>query len=97
MIAGIRVKVCGLRSLVDAEAADGVGADYLGFILYPNSPRWITLEQFRSLLPRLPPRQKVAVSVEPRPRRRPFAAEAKGRRLGRTASGRTHRLARRRL
>ena len=67
MIAGIRVKVCGLRSLVDAEAADGVGADYLGFILYPKSPRWITLEQFRALLPRLPPRQKVAVTVEPRP------------------------------
>ena len=67
MIAGIRVKVCGLRSLVDAEAADGVGADYLGFILYPKSPRWITLEQFCALLPRLPPRQKVAVSVEPRP------------------------------
>lgn len=67
MIAGIRVKVCGLRSLVDAEAADGVGADYLGFILYPKSPRWITLEQFRALLPRLPPRQKVAVSVEPLP------------------------------
>ena len=67
MIAGIRVKVCGLRSLVDAEAADGVGADYLGFILYPKSSRWITLEQFRALLPRLPPRQKVAVSVEPLP------------------------------
>jgi len=67
MIAGIRVKVCGLRSLVDAEAADAVGADYLGFILYPKSPRCITLEQFRSLLPRLPPRQKVAVSVEPTP------------------------------
>lgn len=67
MIAGIRVKVCGLRSLVDAEAADAVGADYLGFILYPKSPRCISLEQFRSLLPRLPPRQKVAVSVEPRP------------------------------
>jgi phosphoribosylanthranilate isomerase len=67
MIAGIRVKVCGLRSLVDAEAADLAGADYLGFILYAKSPRWITIEQFRALLPRLPPRQKVAVSVEPRP------------------------------
>jgi len=66
MIAGIRVKVCGLRSLVDAEAADQAGADYLGFILYPKSPRWIALEQFRALLPRLPPRQKVAVTVEPR-------------------------------
>ncbi len=66
MIAGIRVKICGLRSLVDAEAADRVGADYLGFILHPKSPRCITLEQFRAVRPRLPPRQKVAVTVEPR-------------------------------
>ncbi|RME69006.1 MAG: phosphoribosylanthranilate isomerase, partial [Verrucomicrobia bacterium] len=34
MIAGVRVKVCGLRSLVDAEAADAIGADYLGFIFH---------------------------------------------------------------
>src|SRR3954469_19745792 len=65
MIDGIRFKVCGLTSLVDAEFADRCGADYLGFILYPKSPRHITLEQYRAMAPRLPERRKVAVSVEP--------------------------------
>ena len=65
MIDGIRFKVCGITSLVDAEFADKCGADYLGFILYPKSPRFISLAQFRAMEPRLPLRRKVAVSVEP--------------------------------
>src|SRR5687768_5890557 len=65
MIDGIRFKVCGLTSLVDAEFADRCGADYLGFIFHPKSPRFISLEQFRAMAPRLPDRRKVAVSVEP--------------------------------
>lgn len=66
MIAGIRLKVCGLTSLVDAEAADAIGADYLGFILYPKSPRYVTLTQFAAMAARLPPgRRPVAVVVEP--------------------------------
>ena len=65
MIHGVRFKVCGLTSLVDAEAADAVGADYLGFILYPKSPRDVSLAQFAAMTPRLPPRKKVAVVVEP--------------------------------
>ena len=65
MIDGIRIKVCGLTSLVDAEFADHCGADYLGFILHPQSPRFIALETFRAMTKHLPPRRKVAVSVEP--------------------------------
>lgn len=65
MIDGIRIKVCGLTSIVDAEFADRCGADYLGFILYPKSPRHLSLETFRAMEPRLPGRKKVAVSVEP--------------------------------
>lgn len=65
MIDGIRLKVCGLTSIVDAEFADRCGADYLGFIFYPKSPRYISLAQYRAMAPRLPPRRKVAVSVEP--------------------------------
>jgi len=65
MINGTRLKVCGLTSLVDAEAADACGADYLGFVLYPKSPRYISLEGFKAMARRLPDRKKVAVVVEP--------------------------------
>lgn len=65
MIDGIRLKVCGLTSLIDTEFADKCGADYLGFILYPKSPRHLTLDQYRAMASRLPERRKVAVSVEP--------------------------------
>jgi phosphoribosylanthranilate isomerase len=65
MIDGIRLKVCGLTSLVDAEFADRCGADYLGFNFHPASPRNISLQQYRAMAPRLPDRRKVAVSVEP--------------------------------
>lgn len=67
MIDGVRLKVCGLTSIVDAEAADRCGADFLGFILYPKSPRHLPLAQFSAMAPRLPPRRRVAVSVEPSP------------------------------
>lgn len=65
MIDGVRLKVCGLTSLVDAQFADRCGADYLGFILYPKSPRYIPLPQFQAMAAKLPDRRKVAVCVEP--------------------------------
>lgn len=65
MIDGIRFKVCGLTSLVDAEFADRCGADFLGFIFHPRSPRGITPAQYAAMAPRLPARRRVAVCVEP--------------------------------
>jgi phosphoribosylanthranilate isomerase len=66
MIDGIRLKTCGLTTLVDAEFVDRAGADALGFILYPKSPRGISLLQYNELAPRLPAgRKRVAVMVEP--------------------------------
>ena len=65
MINGIKLKVCGITSLVDADAADAIGADYLGFIFYPKSPRWVSFPQYKAMEERLPPRKRVAVSVEP--------------------------------
>ncbi len=65
MIDGVQIKVCGLTSLVDADCADGCGADYLGFILHAKSPRHVSVAQFRSMEGRLPPRRRVAVDVEP--------------------------------
>ncbi len=66
MIDGVRIKVCGLTTLVDAEFADRAGADCLGFILYPKSPRHVSLRQYRDMATRLPDgRKRVAVVVEP--------------------------------
>ncbi len=65
MIDGVQLKICGLTSLVDAEAADNCGADFLGFILYPGSPRCVQLNQYAAMAERLPPRRRVAVLVEP--------------------------------
>jgi phosphoribosylanthranilate isomerase len=63
MVNGVQVKVCGLTSLKDAEAAYAGGADYLGFIQYKNSPRYLPLEKYREMLPDLPPLKKVGVLV----------------------------------
>lgn len=76
MVKGIRLKVCGLTSLVDAELADRAGADYLGFVLHPDSPRRVTLGQYRAMAARLPERKKVAVTVEPSAAGLAEAAEA---------------------
>jgi phosphoribosylanthranilate isomerase len=65
MIAGIRLKVCGITSLADAEFAGQCGADFLGFILHPKSPRHISLAQFSAMVTRLPAQRKVAVFVLP--------------------------------
>lgn len=65
MIGELRLKVCGLTTAEDAAAAAGIGADYLGFILYPKSPRFLPLDRFADLKPRLPALPKVAVMVSP--------------------------------
>lgn len=63
MINGVQLKICGLTSAADAHAAAGIGADHLGFVLHPESPRHITLERFRELQPELPALPKVGVIV----------------------------------
>jgi phosphoribosylanthranilate isomerase len=65
MIDGIRIKVCGLTSVADAYAAADAGADCLGFILHPGSPRYLPLERYLSMSADLPALRRVAVMVEP--------------------------------
>ncbi|HHD64172.1 MAG TPA: phosphoribosylanthranilate isomerase [Desulfobulbaceae bacterium] len=51
----VRIKMCGLTRLVDAEAAVDAGVDALGFIFHAESPRNIVPEQARNIIERLPP------------------------------------------
>lgn len=46
----IRIKVCGLTRLEDARYASGALADFLGFIFYPGSPRYISPENAAEII-----------------------------------------------
>lgn len=50
-----RIKICGLTREQDVDAAVAAGADAVGFVLYPPSPRAISLERAAQLARRLPP------------------------------------------
>lgn len=56
------IKICGLRTREAIEAANA--GDYLGFIFYPPSPRYITPEDAGKLKP-YTKRKVVAVTVNP--------------------------------
>ena len=45
----IRVKICGLRDAGHIAAAAKAGANYLGFVFFPRSPRNLGLAQARDL------------------------------------------------
>src|ERR1039457_5029661 len=58
------IKICGITSLDDALAASDAGANALGFVFYPKSPRYVTLETVRSIVAKVPqPIDKVGVFV----------------------------------
>jgi phosphoribosylanthranilate isomerase len=61
-----RVKICGITSVNDGLAAARHGADAIGLIFYPPSPRLLTLERAREIAVGLPPLvARVAVFVNP--------------------------------
>jgi phosphoribosylanthranilate isomerase len=50
-----RIKICGLTREADVVAAVEAGADALGFVLYPGSPRHVSPERAAKLAHELPP------------------------------------------
>lgn len=72
----VKVKVCGITSLADAEKALEYGADALGFNFYPPSPRYLAPEKARAIVRQLPAETwKVALFVnEPKERIRQVLA-----------------------
>lgn len=61
-----RIKVCGITRLKDALLAQRLGADMLGFVFYPKSERFVTVEQAKSIVDKLPATvDRVGVFVEP--------------------------------
>jgi len=58
-----KVKICGLTTLEDARFASGALADYLGFIFYPDSPRYIEPAKAGAIINWLEGPQKVGVFV----------------------------------
>ncbi len=50
-----RVKICGLTREADVDAAVSAGANAIGFVFYPPSPRYIDFDSAARLAKRIPP------------------------------------------
>ena len=50
-----RIKMCGFTREADVLAASALGADAMGFVLYPPSPRYVSIERAAELARLLPP------------------------------------------
>jgi phosphoribosylanthranilate isomerase len=64
----VKVKICGITSVGDAEAAVEAGADALGLMFYLGSPRHIPVETAQAIERQLPPFIiRVGVFADPAP------------------------------
>ena len=51
----MRVKICGITNYEDAALSCDYGADALGFVTYPKSPRFIEPKEIKKIIDKLPP------------------------------------------
>jgi phosphoribosylanthranilate isomerase len=64
-----RIKICGITSAEDARMAADAGADAIGLVFYPPSPRAVDVERAAEIVAALPPFvTPVALFVDPQPR-----------------------------
>jgi phosphoribosylanthranilate isomerase len=59
----VKIKVCGLTNSADAGVAMAAGADMLGFIFAPESPRHVAPEKVRDILATVEPARLLTVGV----------------------------------
>jgi phosphoribosylanthranilate isomerase len=75
----VRIKICGITRLEDAERAVEFGADAIGFVLWPDSPRAVTPAMAGAIsraLPAFVARVGVCVDMPPEETRRIILAAA---------------------
>jgi phosphoribosylanthranilate isomerase len=49
-----RIKICGITRSADARAATDAGADAIGLVFWPGTPRVVTLDQARAIVATIP-------------------------------------------
>lgn len=65
----VKIKICGITNATDAGICHGAGADYLGFVFHPASPRYISPEAAGQIIRDLPA-EIIPVGVFVNPTRR---------------------------
>ena len=50
----MKIKICGITNAIDARNAVENGADFIGFVFYKDSPRYVAPADVKSIITRLP-------------------------------------------
>ena len=59
----VKIKFCGLKRPEEVRWAEELKADFIGFNLYPKSPRWVSPAELKKLAKEVKTAKKVLVFV----------------------------------